>query len=123
MGLDAEARDIIWDTASVDGGTLTVELSGGSPRGWRRHFEGVLRLLETASGKWGRVSLARNVITVTAVSEGAEGDLRHFLESIVLQVNADLGLEAAPERGHDDERGTADRAMAAAFRSFADAQR
>jgi hypothetical protein len=122
--LDARAREIVWETATVENGTLTVELSGGTPRGWRGHFDGVLRLLEAGGGRWGGVSLSRNVIRVTAVSEGAEADLRHFLESAVLQTNADLGLVADPARDRDDDkRGAPDRAMAATFRSFADPRR
>jgi hypothetical protein len=58
-----------------------------------------------------------------------EEGLRHFLESIVLQVNSDLGLES--ETGGDDARTdeahsearhheAVDRRMAATFRGFAD---
>jgi hypothetical protein len=67
------------------------------------------------------------------VQEGAEQDLRHFLESVVLQVNSDLGLlgvddaalDLAPgtdgEDGGSDHvsRKARDRHMAAAFRGFA----
>jgi len=119
-------REIDWASAAVAGGTLTVELIGEAPRGWRRHFEGVVRLLDQAGGRWGRISIARNTITVAAVRDGHEADLRHLLESVIQQVNADLGPgQDPPEQDADGEptdaerAHEADRAMAAAFRAFA----
>ena len=79
------------------------------------------RVLDQAAGHWGSVALARSVVSVRAVASGAEPDLAHFLEGVVLQVNADLGL-TPPERDGDSSlqrRRAADRAMAAAFRAFA----
>jgi hypothetical protein len=115
-------REIDWSSAVVAEGTLSVDLIGESARGWRRRFEGVAALLDQAQGRWGTVGLAKSVVRVSSVREGAEEDLRHFLESVVLQVNTDLGL-SEPAAPADDEAGrSADRAMAATFRSFADPQ-
>jgi hypothetical protein len=64
----------------------------------------------------------RSTITVADVREGHEADLRHLLESVVQQVNADLGLEQ-DENGEPTEAERAleaDRAMAAALRAFAE---
>lgn len=113
-------RQIEWSTAAVEDATLTVSLSGEAPRGWRSRFGAVTKLLDRSDGRFGHVSLRGAEITVADVLEGAEPDVRHFLESAVLQVNADLGLEEAPE---EDEEQEADRAMAATFRSFADSAR
>lgn len=65
---------------------------------------------------WGEVELHKQRIDVAAVSEGAESDLRHFLESIVLQVNADLAAPVESPQDADDHDGR----MADAFRAFAD---
>jgi len=115
-------REIDESSAVVAEGTLSVEIIGENPRGWRRRFEGVATLLDQAQGRWGKVSLEKSVVRVTVVREGAEEDLRHFLESVVLQVNTDFGLadEAAPATAEPGR--SADRAMAATFRSFADLQ-
>ena len=121
-----ESPEIDWSTASVEGGTLSVQLSGELPRGWNGRFNAVERLIDQAGGRWTRVGLAKGVVTVAKVQDGAEPDLRHFLESVVLQVNADLDLDRAPPGGGDDEQSAAerqraaDRAMAARFRAFAD---
>lgn len=111
-------RQIDWSTAAVEEATLTVALSGEAPRGWRSRFEAVATLLDRADGRFGRVSLRGPVITVADVLEGAESDVRHFLESVLMQANADLGLEQGPPA--EDEEQEADRAMAATFRSFAE---
>ncbi|HEY7966357.1 MAG TPA: hypothetical protein VID68_04975 [Solirubrobacteraceae bacterium] len=113
-------RQIDWSTAAVEDATLTVSLSGEAPRGWRSRFEAVATLLDRADGRFGRVSLRGARITVADVLEGAESDVHHFLESAVMQVNADLGLERDPPSEHEAQE--ADRAMAAAFRAFADSR-
>ena len=118
-------RQIDWTTANVADGTLSVELSGGPARGWRGQFDSIRRLLDQGTSRWGRVSMSRSVVTVTRVQPGAEPELRHFLESVVMQVNADLGLGDAPEREGEeaaprDLQRAADREMAAHFRAFAD---
>lgn len=94
-----------WTTAAVEGGRLTVELPGESPRGRRQHFEGVVALLDQPGGRWGPMTLTKNVVSVADVHERHEAELRHLLESVALQVNADLGLHEAPagERGEGVE--------------------
>ena len=115
-------REIDWASAAVSGATLTVGLSGPPPRGWRGHFERVLRLLDQAGGRCGRISIVCGTITVADVREGHESDVRHLLESVVQQVNADLGLEPDDhaEATEADRAQEADRAMATAFRGFAE---
>ncbi len=55
---------------------------------------------------------------------GTETELRHFLESVVLQVNSELPKPEEPEQDAEgetvDEATQADRRMTAAFRAFAD---
>lgn len=119
---DANWRQIDWDTAHVQRATLTVELRGERRRGWRKHFDEVVRLLAQTSGGWGTVSLDKNVIRVADVLEGSEEALRHLLESAVHQVNADLAPEVAvTDRAPTADRQTAlDRRITAAFRAFAE---
>lgn len=120
-----EQRNIDWGSAGIEGATLTVELTGPSSKAWKQRFESVLALLETPHSGWGAVRLNKKGIQVAAVQPGTETELRHFLESIVLQVNSELPQpEEAPqdaeEETQDDQEAQADRQMTAAFRAFAE---
>jgi hypothetical protein len=124
------AREIEWASAEVRDGVLTVELSPDAPKGWGKDFNGVLALLQSGNQGWGSVRLRKNVIEVADVVEGSEEELRHLLESVVLQVNSDLQLDAgdgvSAGQGEDAAesdraaRQAADRAITATFRSFAE---
>jgi hypothetical protein len=124
------AREIEWASAEVRDGVLIVELSADGPKGWGKDFNAVLALLQSGNQRWGTVRLRKNVIEVADVLEGSEEELRHLLESVVLQVNSDLQLDAGDEvsagRGEDAAesdraaRQAADRAITATFRSFAE---
>lgn len=120
--LMAAAPEIDWATATVEAATLHVELAGDAPRGWQGRFKAVARLLDQAGGRWAAVTVTGGVITVKGLAAGVESDLRHFLESVVQQVNADLDLAAEPERepSAPERRRTADREMASRFRAFAE---
>jgi hypothetical protein len=123
---DPEPRNIDWATAETQGATLTVGLTGSSSKAFKQRFERVLALLDTPHSHWGEVRVNRKVVEVAGVQQGAEGELRHFLESVVLEANSEL---ASPEESTDDaeeetppvdEAARADRQMTAAFRAFAD---
>ncbi len=127
---DIEQRQIEWATAETEDGTLTVALSGAAGKVWGRRFDGVLALLGQSEHSWGEVALVKKgAIRVDAVNENAEGDLHHFLESVVLEVNSHFASEDAsrPDRHgdadpEDDERRAAearDERMTAKFRAFA----
>lgn len=120
-------RTIDWASAEVHDGDVTVELSGKSSKAWRERFDTVLRLLGPSGGGWGEVKLTKGAIRVKSLQPQAEGDLRHFLESLVVQVNAELPAEQ--REGQDDEEAGAepvdrgailDAEMAATLRSFAE---
>jgi hypothetical protein len=120
-----EQRNVDWGSAEIEGGTLTVGLTGASSKVWTQRFESVLALLETPHSRWGEVHLRRKGIQVAEVQRGTETELRHFLESIVLQVNSELPQPEEADRDgeedtHVDEEAQADRQMTAAFRGFAD---
>ena len=84
----------------------------------------VLALLEAQHSRWGTVRATKAGIEVDQVQRGTETELRHFLESVVLQVNSELPQpeQGAPdaEQEQADRAAQADRQMTAAFRAFAD---
>ncbi len=111
---------IEWETASVSDGRLQVEVAGELPKHWRARFEQVLERLQRASHgeeRWGEVRMRKGEIRVADVAEGGEGDLRHLLESVVLEVGAGDDRDAAPEstKSPDQER---DERLTSAFRAF-----
>jgi hypothetical protein len=120
-----------WSTAKVEGSTLTLDVEGDIPSDWKDSFDSVARLLG-GSSDWGEVSFKKKTVRVGEVTAGNEDKLRHFLESVVDQANADhrpddsdreesdeAGDEAPEERRAEDESG-ADAEMSERFRSFAD---
>jgi hypothetical protein len=120
-----EQRNIDWGSAEIEDAALTVALAGASSKAWKRRFESVLALLVTPHSRWGEVHLNKKAIQVADVQPGTETELRHFLESIVLQVNSELPQPEEPEQDAEkepevDEAAQADRQMTAAFRAFAD---
>jgi hypothetical protein len=116
----ARAVEIEWASASVEDARLSVELSD-RPKGWSGKFESVLSQLGGHGRGWGDVSLGKRKLHVEEVDPGAEEDLRHFLESAVLQANAAVGLEpgSGEDDDDDDEPSGPDEEMTATFRSFA----
>ncbi len=120
----SETREIDWGTALVEDGNVTVELTGSSSKRWREHFDSVVRLLSHGGNAgWGDVGIAKSAIKVDRLQPGAEADLRHFLESVVVQVNSELAPEAsepevqASDREPDPQQ-AADREMAESLRAF-----
>ncbi len=97
----AEPREIDWGRAEIDEGTLTVELTGTSSTAWKQQFARVLALLDNANSRWGEVRLTRKGIRVGEVQQGTEPELRHFLESVVVQANSELPQrdDPAPDEG------------------------
>ena len=102
---------IEWSTAVVQDGSLTVELSEDAPEGWGERVTAVLERLGRADG----VSVEERCLVVDGVEPGGEGDLRHLLDSAVLQASADLAPDE-DEDGGDDGPSEADREMTEAFR-------
>lgn len=120
-----------WSTAKVEDSTLTVDLDGDLPSGWKGSFDAVAKLLAGPSD-WGDVVVKKKAVRVADVSEGSEERLRHFLESVVTQANADhspddserddSGDDADEDEGGGDDRDKSepDADMSERFRSFAD---
>jgi hypothetical protein len=121
-------REIEWASAEVHDGDVTLELSGKNSKAWRERFDTVLRLLGPSGGGWGEVELAKGSIRVKSLQPQAEGDLRHFLESLVVQVNAELppvegeGQEDEETSVETDRGAILDAEMTATLRSFAESR-
>jgi hypothetical protein len=112
------AVEIDWSQASVDDGSLTLPLAGKAPKKWTDRLEAVADSLARGGRGWGEVSVGRKKLRVDDVTPGCEAELRHFLESAVLQANADVPVE--DEDDSDGERSDADQQMTETFRSFAE---
>jgi hypothetical protein len=116
---NARAVEIDWGTASVKDARLSVGLSGAPPKGLGEQLEHVIARLATTGRQWGEISVGKRKLHVDDVQHGAEADLRHFLESALLQANATVGAEPADSPDDDPDAGP-DEEMTSAFRSFAD---
>jgi hypothetical protein len=112
------AVEIDWSQASVDDGSLTVPFAGRTPKKWTDRLQGVAESLARGGRGWGDVSVERKKLRVDDVTAGCEAELRHFLESAVLQANADVPVE--DEDDSDGERSDADQQMTETFRAFAE---
>jgi hypothetical protein len=107
---------LAWNEASVDGGRLTVPLAGEPSKEFRSRLTAVIERLERGSA-WGEIEVGKAKLKVEGVSADSAGDLRHFLESAVLQANADLRVEDDDE-GSADERSEEDQRLTDGFRAF-----
>jgi hypothetical protein len=114
-----EETHIDWGSASVDDGQLTVPLAGKPSREWRERVQSVLERLHQRGSDWGAIEVGKKKVTVDGVGAGAESDLRHLLESAVLQANADLADDDDNDTGGEGERSDADQRMTDTFRGFA----
>ncbi|MGZ4312775.1 MAG: hypothetical protein ACXVR1_11795 [Solirubrobacteraceae bacterium] len=118
-----EAPTLQWSAADVRNGTLTVEIAGDRPKGWKVTFRQTVRLL--GGGEWGEVSLKGATVRVADVPEGSEDKLRHFLDAVVQQANAthvepddDDDQDGGPDDASEGEGDDADARMTSRFRDF-----
>jgi hypothetical protein len=110
---------IDWENAQVKGGTAIVPLSGDASKAWSRRFEGVAALLARNDGGWAEIGLKKQAITIIRLRPGSEDDLRHFLESVVVQVNSELAPDPEQQASEpDDPQAAQDEQMAERLRSF-----
>ncbi|HWE33791.1 MAG TPA: hypothetical protein VG410_09915 [Solirubrobacteraceae bacterium] len=115
---------IDWSTAEVSNGKLVVAVDGELPKGYGRSFAATAHLL--GNGNLADAKLKQGTVRV-AVAEGEEEKLRHFLESVVQQANADHELtdDSDDEPDEDDAaeddlfRGP-DAEMTERFRAFSE---
>jgi hypothetical protein len=117
-------REIDWASAEVHAGHVVVGLTGKPSKAWSESFDGVLRLLGHGTGAWGEIGHDKKTIKVQGLQPKAERDLRHFLEAVVVQVNAELAeSEPEPQAEPSDPQELEDEAMTATLRSFAESQK
>jgi hypothetical protein len=125
-----EQARLDWSSAEVKDGVLSVGLSGERPNGWNRTFAATAALLG-GGGDWDHVDLKKNRVKVSGVTPGVEDKLHHFLESVVLQANADHAPEPEDDAdedrdGHEDEPDEEDSAddsdseLTSRFKAFGD---
>jgi hypothetical protein len=116
-----------WASAEVRDGRLVVALEGDVPSGWKQSFERTVTLLR--GGEWGKVQVRKGAVSVSEVGSGSEEKLKHFLESVVEQANADHAPDededSEDESSKEDERADSeddgpDADMTERFRSFGD---
>jgi hypothetical protein len=117
-----------WSSAEVSDGKLSVAVDGKLSSAWKGSFETVAQLLN--HGDWPAIKLKKGTVKVEDVRPGDEEKLRHFLESVVQQANADqTPPEEQQEPDGDDDRDQGagegkpsqpDEEMATRFRAFAE---
>ena len=110
--------ELDWASASVRDGELSVEVSGTPNAEWARGLEAIVERLYRPGSGWGEVKVSKATLRVASVSPGSEADLRHFLDSAVLQVNSNFAPDEEGEAGDDDGGSPEDREMTDVFRSF-----
>jgi hypothetical protein len=117
-------REIDWSSTEVHDGNVVVALTGKSSKAWSDSFDGVLRLLGHGTGGWGEIAHDKKTINVQGLRPKAERDLRHFLEAVVVQVNAELAEPASESEPAEpaDPREIEDQEMTATLRSFGEPQ-
>src|SRR3954452_20070680 len=120
-----QRREIDWSGAQVSAGSATLPLTGDASKRWSERFIAVVALLaQKGSARWGEVKLAKKAVTVAELQPGAEDDLRHFLDSVVTQVNSELSDEpdektAQAKQDGADPQAAQDAEVADRLRSFA----
>jgi hypothetical protein len=79
------AVELDWGGAVVDEATLTLPLSHKASKRWAREVTSILDRLAPRAG----AEVGREELTI-AVAVGGESDVRHLLESAVLEANSRL---------------------------------
>lgn len=118
-------REIDWSGAQVSEGSATLPLTDDATKDWSERFAGVSALLaQKGSSRWGEVRISRKAVKVAELQPGAEDDLRHFIESVVTQVNSELSEqpEAQATQDEQDPQAARDAESADKLRSFAGEQ-
>ena len=117
---DAPAHgEIDWTTASVQDATLTVDIAGEPGKEWCSRLQEIIERLDRPHSAWGEVEVKRSSLRAGDLTAGCEPDLRHLLESAVLQVNSEFAPDPEDDASGNDARTELDREMTAAFRAFA----
>jgi len=106
---------IDWSTAEVRDGELRVAFADPASSRQRKRMTALAERLQRPGEPWSAIAVKRSRLVVSGVADGAEADVRHFLESLLLEANAAEGDEERDAGEHVDER---DRRMTEAFQAF-----
>src|SRR4051794_8039417 len=104
------ALEIDWASAAVDDALLTVGFKDKLPSGFGKELARVIDRLGRPGNRWGEIEVKKGQLRVSDVTPGAEPELRHFLESALLQASTSAGLDE-DEGGEGDERSGPDDEM------------
>ena len=113
---------IDWASADVSDGRLTVAFTEKPPKDWTERLQAVIERLAQHGTGWGAIETSKKKLLIDAVQPGAEADLRHLLESALLQANADANADT-DHRADDavtSSRSERDQALTDTFRAFAE---
>jgi hypothetical protein len=105
-----------WRTAAVRERELSVAFEEPISAPERKHVKALVDRLERPGEPWGTITVKKDRLIVSKIAPGAEDDLRHFLESLLLEANAAADEGSNDEHEQLDEH---DRRMTDAFRAFA----
>jgi hypothetical protein len=120
MGCVTDATQIDWSSAAVDDGQLTVALTGKPTSDWADTVTDVAERLQQTGRRFGTVQVSKKKLRVDGVTPGSEADVRHLLESAVLQANAAVSAADDEDGDEGEDRSGADQEMTDAFRAFGD---
>jgi hypothetical protein len=112
------AVEIDWGSAQVRSGELNVKFAAEPSSAWRKRFGLLARRLERPGESWGEITVKKTRIRVSEISEGAESDVHHFLESVVLETNAAEQQDPVTTDDEQDGLDAVDRRMTDAFQRF-----
>jgi hypothetical protein len=119
-----ETLKLVWSSAEVSDGKLTVGFNDKPPKRWRDSFDRTMALL--SHGDWKAALNSRKAsVEVASVHLGDEERVRRLLEGAVLEANVTLVGEDAlfedgfvSDEGDDETEPSADEQITARFRAF-----
>lgn len=105
---------IDWRTAQVRERELSVALEEPVSAPERKRMTALVDRLQRPGEPWSTITVKKGRLIVSEIADDAEDDVRHFLESLLLEANAATDDDAEPEQV--DEH---DQRMTDAFQAFA----
>lgn len=108
---------IDWPSAEVHDGELRVAFEEPVSADVRARMKALVERLQRPGEPWDAIAVKKDRLVVSRIEDDAEDDVRHFLESLVLEANAAEAGSGPGEGTHDaaDER---DRRMTETFQAF-----
>jgi hypothetical protein len=111
---------IAWASSEVTDGRLTVAYTEKASQDWTERLQAVLERLASRGSGWGSIEVKKKKLHIDAVQPGAEADLRHLLDSALLQANAGTDDDDSTDDAPTNSRSESDQALTDAFRAFSE---